>query len=324
MKRKINWGIIGLGGIANTFAQDLSLVDDANLLAVASRNINKAKTFAEKHNADRYYDSYEKIALDPEIDIIYIATPHVFHFENTMMCLEAGKSVLCEKPMGMNSDQVQKMITKAKEKGLFLMEAIWTRFIPSTETMLNLIESGVIGKVQFVRADFGFKGDRNPEKRLFNKNLGGGSLLDIGIYPIYLSLLTMGIPNDIKAVARMSKTGVDSFCGMLFDYADGAKAVLDCTFDADTPTEAYIHGEIGSIKMHSRFHHSQRLTITQHEKTNQEIDIPYAGNGYYHEIMEVQKCLIERRMESRKMSYSTSLKLVNILDQVRKEIGLSY
>lgn len=324
MKRKINWGIIGLGSIANKFAEDLLLVNDANLMAVASRNMNKARSFAGKYHADKPYDSYADLIKDPDVDVVYIATPHTFHFEYTMQCLEANKSVLCEKPMGMNSDQVQKMITKANEKGLFLMEATWTRFIPATETVLNLIESGVIGKVQFVRADFGFIGDRDPEKRLFNKKLGGGALLDIGIYPIYLSLLTMGFPDDIKVVARMSKTGVDSFCGMLFDYADGAKAVLDCTFDADTPTEAYIHGEIGSIKMHSRFHHSQRLTISQHDKPIQEIDIPYLGNGYYHEIMEVIECLRQGRVESDKMSHSMSLNLIKVLDRVRNEVGLEY
>ena len=184
MNRKINWGIIGLGKIANTFAADLRLSNNSILRAVASRNIEKAKRFSEKYNAIHFYGSYEELVADPEIDVVYVATPHTFHFENTMMCLKEGKGVLCEKPMGMKYSEVEIMIREAKRRNLFLMEGLWTRFIPATGKMLEILDNKTIGEPMFVHADFGFKADPDFESRIYNKSLGAGSLLDIGIYPI--------------------------------------------------------------------------------------------------------------------------------------------
>ena len=217
MEKKIKWGILGLGKIATKFTHDLQLSDNSILQGVASRDLNRAKEFRRKFNAVGYYGSYEELANDPEVDVVYIATPHVFHFENTMMCLKAGKSVLCEKPMGIDSTQVQKMVEEAQSRNLFLMEGMWTRFIPATEKLVELLEQKAIGAIQHIVADFGFKAPYDIDGRLFNKQLGGGSLLDVGIYPIYFSLLTLGVPHDLKATARMTKTGVDSYCAMLLD-----------------------------------------------------------------------------------------------------------
>lgn len=323
MSKKINWGIIGLGKIANKFAADLRLSSGSTLYGVASRDISKAKAFGEKFNAIKYYGSYEELAGDAEIDIIYVATPHAFHFENTMMCLRKGKAVLCEKPMGMNSNEVALMIEEAKARNLFLMEGIWTRFIPGTEKLIELLNKKIIGDLSFIRADFGFKANFNPESRIYNKKLGAGSLLDIGIYPIYLSLLTMGVPMDIKAMARMTETGVDSYCSMLFDYENGAKANLESTIEEKTPTEAYIYGTNGSIKLHSRFHHTEKITISR--KGEEEIlDIKYKGNGYIHEIEEVNKCLLNQEIESSKLPFKTTIDLTALMDRVKKEIGLNY
>ena len=324
MSKTINWGILGLGNIANNFAHDLILMPNGKLHGVASRSLDKAKQFSQKYSATRYYGSYEELAKDPEIDVVYIATPHVFHFENTMMCLQEGKSVLCEKPLGVNTNEVKIMIEEASSRNLFLMEALWTRFIPSTEKLLGLIKSKIIGDVKFMRADFGFKGDTNPNGRLFNRSLGGGSLLDIGIYPIYLSLLTLGIPNDIKAMARISNTQVDSYCAMLFDYNNSEKAVLESTFEAETPTEAIIYGDKGAIKMHSPFHHSKRLSIWQNKELNKIIDIAYKGNGLYHEIEEVTHCLLKGKTESSKMTHKDSLDLITLMDKINQQIGLSF
>ncbi len=323
MNKKINWGILGLGKIANKFAHDLLLSNNANLHAVASRDIDKAKSFSESYKCSKYYGSYEELVKDPEIDIVYIATPHPFHFENTMLCLQNNKGVLCEKPMGMDTEQVNKMIQEAQSRNLFLMEGLWTRFIPATERLLEIIESGKIGNIEFIRADFGFQGDLNFESRLYSKKLGGGSLLDIGIYPIYLSLLTLGVPNKIRAIASMTETQVDNSCSILFNYKNGAISNLDSTIEYNTATEAFIYGTKGIIRLHQRFHHANKLTISVNG--NQEIiDIPYLGNGYLHEIEEANNCLANGKTESPKHSLKNSLDLIATIDRIKEQIGLSY
>ncbi|CAM1367013.1 Gfo/Idh/MocA family protein [Tenacibaculum xiamenense] len=323
MNKKINWGIIGLGKIAHKFASDLLLSNNANLYAVASRSIDKAKEFAQTYKASRTYSSYMELAKDPTVDIVYIATPHPFHFENTMLCLQNNKAVLCEKPMGMDAKQVELMIQEAQSRKLFLMEGLWTRFIPATEKLLEIINSGKIGDIEFVRADFGFIGDLNLKSRLYDKKLGGGSLLDIGIYPIYLSLLLLGIPDRIKAIASMTETNVDSSCSILFNYKNGAIANLDSTIEHNTATEAFIYGTKGVIRLHQRFHHTNKLTVSING--NQEVlDIPYKGIGYSHEIEEANKCLQNGKTESSKHSLKNSLDLISVIDLVKEQIGLSY
>ncbi|MCB2220221.1 MAG: Gfo/Idh/MocA family oxidoreductase [Bacteroidetes bacterium] len=315
---------MGLGKIARTFAADLQLSDDAVLYGAASRDLTKAKAFSKHHQSIKYYGSYKELAMDPDIDVIYVATPHPFHVENTLLCLEHGKAVLCEKPMGMDAREVKMMIDKAKSKQLFLMEGMWTRFIPATEKLLELIDEDAIGEVLFIRADFGFKGDGNPASRIYNKQLGGGSLLDIGIYPIYLSLLTLGIPKEINAMARMTETGVDSYCAMLFGYENSARAILESTVEADTPIEAYIYGKMGHIQLHSRFHHSQKISLFKDGQHTEVIKIPYTGNGYVHEIEEVNRCLYNGYTESKKLPHAISLELIKLMDRVKEQIGLFY
>lgn len=321
---KVRWGIIGTGKIARKLASDLLLAKSAVLQGVASRDIAKAKDFSATYHAHSFYGSYEELVKDPTIDVVYVATPHPLHFENTMMCLEHGKHVLCEKPMGMNAKEVKAMVDSAISKGLFLMEGIWTRFIPAVEKMVELLNNGAIGEVTFIRADFGFKAAYNPEGRLYNKGLGGGSLLDIGIYPVYLSLLTLGVPTAIKALARMSDTGVDTYCSMLFDYTHSGKAILESTIEADTPTEAYIYGTKGFIKMHHRFHHTQKLTVHREDEPDEVIAINYTGEGYLHEIEEVNACINAKWVESSKLPHNVSINLSTVLDRVREEIGLTY
>lgn len=323
MHKKINWGIIGLGKIASKFAADLQLSDTAILHGVASRSMDKAIAFSEKYNAKKAYDSYEALANNPEVDVIYIATPHVFHFENTMLCLQHNKAVLCEKPLGINSTQVQTMIEEARSRKVFLMEAIWTRFMPSYQKILELLDEKTIGDIISIRADFGFLGELNTENRLYNKKLGGGSLLDIGIYPIFLSLLVLGMPTEVNAMARMTTTEVDSFCAMLFNYENGAKAVLESTFEVNTPTEAYIFGSKGSIKLHRRFHHTNTITLyTNDEET--VFELPHAGIGYIHEIEDVNNCIHNGETENSKLPLAFSEQLMTIIDQVKAKIGLRY
>ncbi len=324
MDKKIRWGIIGLGKIAHKFAGDLKLSENSELYGVASRNLKKAEQFAKSYHAKKAYGTYEDLATDPNIDIVYIATPHVFHFPNTMLCLEHEKHVLCEKPMGMNGDQVQKMIAKAQEKKRFLMEGLWTRFIPATNKLLDLLGQHAIGDIILIEADFGFKPPVDPDKRIYNKSLGGGSLLDIGIYPIYLSLLILGTPDKIRATATYANTGVDTYCAMLLDYANGAKAVLQSTFLAQTTTEATIYGTHGSIKLHTPFHHSQQITITLEGQEDELFNIPIVGEGYSYEIQEVEECLRNEKLQSDRHSHSFSIRLTEMLDRVSGQIDLKY
>ncbi len=322
MNKKIKWGIIGLGKIAHRFAEDMLFSENSILYGVASRSLDKAREFGNRYNSVKYFGSYEELIEDDEIDIVYIATPHAFHFENTMMCLKKGKNVLCEKPMGMNSIEVKEMIDEAGKRNLFLMEAMWTRFIPATGKMLELLHEKAIGDIIYVRADFGFKGDNNLESRVYSKALGGGSLLDIGIYPVYLSILTLGVPDDIKTMVRWTQTRVDSFCAMLFDYKNKAKAILESTIEAETPTEAYIYGTKGTIKLHTRFHHTEKLSVIT-EEGEEVYENKLIGNGYIYEIEEVEKCLIKNKKESEKHSLADSLKLIKIIDSVKENIGIT-
>ncbi len=324
MSNKVRWGILGSGNIAGKFVKDLLLVENAVLQGVASRNITKARTFSEKYGAIIAYEGYEGLANDPDIHIIYIATPHTFHFEHAMLCLRAGKSVLCEKPMAMNAKEAKIMMDEAKKRNLFLMEGIWTRFIPGIEKVLELIAKDAIGKIEFLKADFGFKGDGNQESRVYNKSLGAGSLLDIGIYPVYLSLLFLGVPDTIRAIANFTETGVDASCSMLLEYAGGTKAFLESTILADTSVEALIYGSKGSLQIHSRCHHPREITIKRYDGNTESFTIDYKGEGYYHEILEVMHCLQHGLIESPRMSHSMSLKLIQTLDFVREKIGLEY
>ena len=323
MNNKVKWGIIGPGHIARKFAADLLLSGNGTLHAVASRDVNKAESFASRFKAFKFYADYESLVRDSDIDVVYIATPHTFHFEHAMMCLKHGKSVLCEKPMGMTPLEVQTMIAEAQKRKLFLMEGLWTRFIPATEKILSLIAQDAIGKITSIRADFGFKAEYNINHRLFNKSLGGGSLLDIGIYPLFISLLLLGVPDKTEATARMTDTGVDASCEMILHYNNGVEAILKSTIVEDTPTEAIITGEKGRIILHKPFHHSQSVSVIT--TSGEEImSLPYKGFGYLFEIEEVNSCIAAGRLESSKLPLKISLKLFMIMENIMKEINLEY
>ncbi|WP_124980872.1 Gfo/Idh/MocA family protein [Nonlabens xiamenensis] len=320
----VKFGILGLGKIAHKFASDLALVTGCQLYAVGSRSMSKAKEFAEKHAATIYYDNYTALIQDPEVDVVYVATPHVFHYEYSMMCLKAGKGVLCEKPLGMNSQQVEEMICLAQEQQVFLMEAMWTRFIPATHKLLELLDQQVIGKITNFQADFGFRAPQNPNDRVIHPSLGGGSLLDIGIYPIYLGQLVLGKPIDIKASAQLSQTGIDLQCAILTTYQKGAIGILHSSLISNTPTEAIFYGELGQIKLHSRFHHTQKISLQLKDGTEQVFDLPYSGQGYVHEIVEVRDAINNGATASHLHSLENSRQLMETLDDIRNIIGLTY
>lgn len=324
MHKTIHWGIIGLGNIAHKFASDLLTIEGAKLYAVASRNQEKADAFASTYNATKAYDSYEALAKDPNIDAVYIATPHALHKENTLLCLNNGIAVLCEKPFAMDSNEVHDMIAKAKEKNVLLMEALWTFFLPHYQYVLKALEDKIYGHVLKVEADFGFHRAFDNSSRLFNKSLGGGSLLDIGIYPIFAALSTLGIPKNIEAKATYFENGSDSSCNMVFDYDKNVKAILKSTLTEDTPTEAIFHCETGIIKINSQFHAPSMVSLIPNEDTAETIDFNYKTIGYNYEAIHFNELLRQGKTESDVMSFEFSKALIKTLDQVRNGINLHY
>jgi predicted dehydrogenase len=324
MKSEINWGIIGLGKIAHKFANDLKYVPNAKLHAVASTDNKRSTEFARQYNVPYNFSSYEALLNCPHLDVVYIATPHTSHYTNTLMCLRKRIPVLCEKPFGMNAQEVKIMIETARNNQTFLMEAMWTRFVPTFQKAMDIIKNGVIGQPLSMKADFGFHAPFDAQSRIFNKDLGGGSLLDIGIYPIMAALTIFGKPDKISALATMSETQIDETCAVNFQYPNGAIAMCHSTIKAHTNIEAYIYGEKGVLYIHPRFHHSKALTVTLNSGQEESISMPFEGNGYQFEAMEVNNCLKNSRLESKIVSHQFSLDLIETLDAVRKEIGLVY
>ena len=324
MHKTINWGIIGLGNIAHKFATDLLTIEDAKIYAVASRNQEKANEFASKYNATKAYSSYEALAKDPHIDAVYIATPHTLHKENTILCLDHGIAVLCEKPFAMDSDEVNEMITKAKDKNVLLMEALWTYFLPHYRYVLKALEDRIYGDVIKLEADFGFYRAFDNSSRLFNKSLGGGSLLDIGIYPIFASLSALGIPKHIKANATYFENGADSSCDMVFEYEKNVKAILKSTLIEDTPTEAIFYCKKGIIKINHQFHNPSTISLIPNEGEAETIDFNNITIGYNYEAIHFNELLRQGKTESNVMSFEFSQSLIKTLDDVRNLINLHY
>nr|WP_321227822.1 Gfo/Idh/MocA family oxidoreductase [uncultured Psychroserpens sp.] len=319
----INWGIIGLGNIANKFAHDLLKVENATLYAVASRNLNKASEFAKNYNIAHAYGNYQALVEDPNIDAVYIATPHAFHNEHTILCLNHKKAVLCEKPFAMNLGEVEEMIATSKANNTLLMEAMWTYFLPHYQFALQHIKDETFGKIVKIEADFGFKPEIDMTSRVFDKSLGGGSLLDIGIYPIFAALSTLGEPIHIESKATFFDNDVDSSCLMLFSYNNGVEAHLKSTLLEKTPTEAIFYCERGTIKINSRFHGPSSVTLISEEK-EETIDFDVTTNGYYYEALHFNQLLRDGKKESDVMTFDLSRKLIKLLDTVRLQIGLKY
>ncbi|WP_299061619.1 Gfo/Idh/MocA family oxidoreductase [uncultured Polaribacter sp.] len=323
MKNKIiKWGIIGPGKIANKFAADLATVKDAELVAVASRSQDKANEFSKKFNVKKAYDSYFKLAQDDDLDAVYIATPHSFHKEHTILCLQNNKAVLCEKPFAMNLEEVSKMISVAKEQNVLLMEGLWTNFLPHYRYVLELIKKEKFGKLLELKADFGFMTPFDESSRLFKKEVGGGSLLDIGIYPIFTALSTLGLPEKINAKATFFENGADSECHMTFNYKN-AKASLKSTFLKETPTEAIFTFEKSIVKINTRFHEPTTVSVFLDDK-EEIIDFNYKTIGFSFEIEHFNQLLREGKKQSDIMTFDFSKTLIKTLDEVRNSIGLIY
>lgn len=324
MSKRFRWGILGTGAIAAKFAAGVAALADQEVIAVGSRTQASADRFADRFDILRRHASYESLVADPYVDAIYVATPHSFHRDNTLLALRHGKHVLCEKPFAINATQAQEMVDAARRAGLFLMEAMWTRFLPIMVETRRLIAEGAIGNVQMIQADFGFRAAFNPASRLFDPALGGGALLDVGVYPISLASMVLGQPDRIAAVATLGATGIDENTGILLGFPGGAVAVLSTSVRANTPQEATLLGDTGSIRIHSPWWVGDTLTLQSAFGEPEQIRRPYLANGYSHEAIEVAACVRDGKLESDIMPLDESVRIMAIMDEIRGQIGMKY
>ncbi|HZL12224.1 MAG TPA: Gfo/Idh/MocA family oxidoreductase [Prolixibacteraceae bacterium] len=325
MSKTYNWAILGCGKIARKFASDLKQLPNARLYAAASRSIENARDFASELGFEKAYGSYDETLNDPKVDVVYIATPHSHHQEHVLLCLNHQKAVLCEKAFAINSREVGLMIEAARKNNTFLMEAFWTRFQPSFLKVIEIIRSGELGALKMVRSDFAFNADYNPEKRLYNVNLGGGSLLDIGIYPVFMSLMTLGKPSELKTMASFCPTGAEESIMMSFKYPGGEIASLVSSFASHSSTQTEFSFENGFVRLNRRFF--TPTTLTYWKKGEEEKIITFEqgdGSGYEREAAHVMECLDAGKKESDLMPLSASADLMEILDRVRKDAGIVF
>ncbi len=322
MKKKYNWAILGCGKIARKFVQDLSLLENANLYAAASRNLDNAQQFANDLGFEKAYGSYKEMVQDPEVDIVYIATPHAMHMEHSILCMEHKKAVLCEKAFAMNTKEVDRMIKVSKENKTFLMEAFWTIFSAKFLKVMELSKEEGLGQLKFVKSDFMFKAEFDPDKRLYNIDLGAGSLLDIGIYPIFRSLMLLGKPTSIKTMANIRSNGVEDSISMLFGYENGAMAVLTSSFESSCHNETELCFEHGFIKF---IREPEFPILIERNGIQEEIHIEQPkGMGYELEAKHVMECLDQGLIESPVLPLSISRELMEIMDAVRKDAGIIF
>ena len=324
MIKKYRWGILAPGKMSAKFTRGLKLLENVELYAVGSRDKGRAKQFAEEYGFRKYYGSYEELAADKDIDIIYVASPHSHHHEHVMLCLKNRKAVICEKAFALNSNEAEEMIAEAKNQNLFLMEALWPPFQPIYIKTKETVDSGVAGKIIHLNARFGFQAPYSPADRKFNLDLGGGSLLDIGIYAVIDALWFLGVPDEIIAKASFAETGSEDSVSIIFSYNDGRMATLYSSFRTAAGIGCDLLCEKGNIFFSRGRDMSQRLNISINGKENKEYSLLPDGMGYQYEAMEVMKCLDEGKHESNVVPHSFSLDLMKTLDRIRKSAGIVF
>ncbi|HEY3001774.1 MAG TPA: Gfo/Idh/MocA family oxidoreductase [Kribbellaceae bacterium] len=321
---RVRWGILATGWVAGRFTEDLRLLDECEVVAVGSRTLAAAEAFASRHDIPRAYGSWAALAADPDVDVVYVATPHAAHRQAALTCIDAGKAVLVEKPVTLDAGSAQELVTAARRRGTFLMEAMWMRCLPVVRRVARLIADGAIGAVTSVRADFGLPGPFDPAHRLRDPALGGGATLDLGIYPVTLAHLALGMPDTVQAVATRTPEGVDENTGILLGYPSGAVATLSCGFVGETPCTAAISGTLGRIDLPSPFYRPDRFTLHGTGAAPAVVEEPIRGWGYHFEAAEVNRCLRAGLGESPLVPASTSVAVLSILDQIRARIGVTY
>ena len=331
----IKWGIFGTGVMANNFAQGLRNSEHAQLFGVASREMESTQLFAKKHHAVKAYDSYTSLAASNDIDIVYIATPNVLHAQHSMLCLENNKAVLCEKPFAINESEAVKVIELARNKKLFCMEAMWSRFMPIIEYARSAIQSGKIGELKMLSASFAKLKKFDPNNNIYKKELGGGCLLDLGVYPISLALHFLGKPSDVKGFLVHGDSGVDEQVAIIFNYDNGSQALLAAGFNANYDNNIKIYGSKGMLTIKEPMYRASKLKVNlysyQDKLVGKIVDkikekylgkskhIAVKGNGYSYEADEVARCLTAGRLESEKMSWADTQAVLQIVDQIRAQ-----
>jgi predicted dehydrogenase len=321
----IRWGILATGWIAGIFASDLKLLPDAELAAVGSRSQESADRFGDEFGVARRHGSYAALVADPDVDVIYIATPHPGHYETTLAAIEAGKSVLVEKPFTMDADEAAKLIDAARARGVFVLEAMWTRFLPHMVRVREILAAGTLGDVVSVTAEHGQYFEHDAEHRIFAPALGGGALLDLGIYPLSFASMVLGTPRAVTAVSDPAFTGVDAQTSMILQYTGGAQAILTTTSYAATQNAAAINGTLARIEIDGTFYVPTTFRVISRDgEVLETFDAPDPGRGMQHQAAEVHRCLREGLLESPVLPLSETLSIMRTMDEVRRQIGLSY
>ena len=328
----IRWGVLAPGRIAHSFARDLALVPDGELVATGSRSVDRATTFAEAYGG-RAHGSYAALAEDPDVDVVYVASPHALHAEHVTRALDAGKPVLCEKPLTLDAGSAEELFAAAGARGLFLMEAMWTACHPTIRTLLRLLADGEHGSARQVHADLGFVVRADPEDRLLDPALGAGALLDMGIYPLTLASLVLGEPTELRGVAHRSPSGIDLDVAIAGLYPGGGTAALTASMTSHSPRTATVATEVGCFELGRGFHHPERLRWTPYDEGAGdapgepqwiEPDEPVIGQGYGNEIAEVHACLRGGRLTSELVPPARTLSLLRQMDELRRQVGVSY
>lgn len=312
----VRWGVLGTGGIAGTFAGDLAYIDDGVVAAVGSRSQSSADAFGERFDVPRRYDSYEALVHDDQIDAVYVATPHPMHFENASLALNAGKPVLVEKAFTMTGQEARDLVALARNQGLFMMEAMWTRFLPHVVALRELIAAGRLGEIVTFEADHGKWFTLDPTFRLFAPELGGGALLDLGVYPISFASMLLGTPDRITALVEPAFTGVDGQVSMIFSYESGAQSSLTCTSLARTATRACVSGTLARVEIASDFYAPTSMTLITRDGEREEFRFETQGRGLHYEAQEVARCLRDGRRESNLMPLDESVAIMETMDRV--------
>jgi len=324
MVGSVKWGILGTGKIAKRFMQAAFYVPDAQVVAVGSREQHTADQFGAQYGIPKRYGSYDALLHDPEVEIVYVATPHTLHAENTLAALQAGKHVLCEKPFTINAQQAEQVIRAARASGKFVMEGMWTRCFPVVREIVRRIQAGELGEVRYLQADFGFRPEFNPASRLFAPELGGGALLDVGVYPIALAFLVLGAPKQVVSHATLGATGVDELCSMLFLYDNGAQAVLSASLQVEMPKQANICGTLARIQLPAPWWKPSEAYLVRNDGATEHLLYPYEGDGLQFEIRHVHDCLRQGLTESQWMPLDETLAIMHTLDALRAQWGVRY
>lgn len=321
------WGIIGPGEIAREFVDDIKRTQHGNhiIQSVLSHSMHKAKAFAEEEQAPQYFDKPDAFIQQSDIDAVYIATPHTLHYEETMQCLEHSIPVLCEKPLGINAGQVKDMVSAAEKHNTFLMEGMWIRFLPSIKKVMALIDEGIIGNVLCVKADMSYLAPKEHDSRFYDPEKGGGSLLDLGIYPVYLALLVLGRPDSIHAWAHLSDKKIDLGCAARFQYNNGAYATIESSLVIKMEWQAIIYGDKGKIRILRPWNEKPKgIEVELYDGTIVTHHCEWGGRGLQFEVDEVYACLQNGKIQSDLFGHRPSIELIETMDEIRSQTGIQY